>query len=148
MAWTTLSASDVQTRFAGAEYDALKTKALASGLTDLVPKIIGEVVALIRGYVAACATNNLSAGETIPGNLKSTALDIIRWEMLNRLGLKVADDRATAYREALRRLEKVAACAFAVDAPDEPTQDTQSGGGVSLISSRDRLTRRDQMAGL
>lgn len=148
MPWSTITEDEVKTRFAGAELAALRQKALSAGQPDPLPSVIAEVIATVRGYVAACESNTLSAGATVPDNLKSTALDLVRHEMLNRLGLKVSEDRSAAWREAIRRLEKVAACAFAVDAPDEPIRETQSAGGISVVSKRDRLANRRTLTGL
>lgn len=119
MAWIEISVDDVKTRFAGAELTALQQKALSLGQGDPVPVVIAEVVDQVRGYVAACSQNTLGAGATVPAKLKSAALAMVRFEALNRLGLSVSEDRRESYKQAIRLMEQVAACKFALDQPAE-----------------------------
>ncbi len=149
MSWISLTENDVMYIFADAEYSAITTKALNAGITDLVSSTIANATNRVRGYVAACDQNTLNTGSTIPENLKNATLDLIRFELLNRLNLDISEERLQSYRDSLRLLEQVATCKFAVDTPDNPeTGTTQSGSSVTTVSSRDRLTTKPQTDGL
>lgn len=124
MAWITLTDTDLETRFAGAELTALRQKALSTGQSDPVPVVLDEVIDLVRGYVAAHTVNQLAVGATIPAKLKTASLAIARYELLNRLSMRVSDDRKQAYLDAIRLLEQVARGQFAIDEPEEAEENS------------------------
>jgi phage gp36-like protein len=139
MAWITLTDADLETRFAGAELAALRQKALSSGQGDPVPVVLAEVVDLVRGYVAGHQVNQLGVGATVPAKLKTAALSIVRYELLNRLGMRVSEDRKQAYLDAIRLLEQVARGQFAVD---EPVEAEVGDFGAPLPRVRERAQPR------
>ena len=69
----------------GPEIAAMKTAALQSAQGNPLTEVITQVVAEIRGYVAACARNVLGDGETIPSELVGAAISRIRFELATRL---------------------------------------------------------------
>ena len=149
MSWTTITQTDVEKLFAEVEYQALVSEAIDQGITDFLETTIANAVNTVRGYIAGCSTNTLNTGETVPGNLKSKTLDLIRFEMLNRLGMDVSDDRLESYRSAIRLLEQAASCKFAVDTADDPESGTtQNSGGTTVVASRDRIATRRRTDGL
>lgn len=118
MAWITLSINDVKTRLAGAEVEALQEAALAVGQADPLPEIIRQAIIEVRGYVAACRENTLGAGDTIPEELKSAALDLIRHRVCTRLPVQLlTEERKEEYRNALTLLRDAAACRFTLEQP-------------------------------
>lgn len=145
MAWAALSTDDVKTRVAGAELTAYETAALASGQANPVPLLILQVVAEVRGYIAACASNTLDADATkIPDKLKAAALDIIRYRITTRLPIPVTEDRRREYEDALRLLRDTAACNFSID---DPSSGEEMAGGVEIAKSTTRQADRDKLAG-
>jgi len=150
MSWITLNEDDIESRLSGPELAAYKTTALASGQGDPVPEIIAQVTAEVRGHVAACAKNSLDADlTTLPAKLESAALDVIAYRLLTRLPRAVSEDRKDAMRAATRLFERVAACQFAIDTTDNPaTDETATGGNVSVLRSRPRKASGGQLNGL
>src|SRR4051794_29328669 len=89
MAWITLTETEVQNRLAKAELTALKSAAIAAGQTAsaILAAAIAAVVGEVRGYVAK--KNTLGAAGTIPEELESTTLALIRRYLFTRLpGMK------------------------------------------------------------
>jgi phage gp36-like protein len=133
MAWQTVTDSDIVTRLAGAEIDALRETALADDQSDPVPEIVDQVVEEVRGYVAA-GGYTLGAGATIPGKLLSAALAICRFRAATRLPTEafLTESRKTEYRDAVRLLERVADGKFAIEEPAEASDETSSGPSPSF----------------
>jgi len=150
MSWNTLAESDVQTKLAGAELAALKTAALASGQANPLTAIISQVVQEVRGYTAACNQNELGAGETIPQELETAALAIIRYRLATRLPVAslLTDVRKEEYRDALTLLRSVAKCEFRIEQPATPTAQIISGPAVQQVSGECRRVTRTTMKGL
>lgn len=153
MAWKTLTADDVQTRLTAAEFAAITTAAKQNAQTAeaLVASAIESVTVEVRGYVGACKSNTLGAGDTIPDELETSALALIRRYLFTRLpGMKsLFDDiRQKECDDALQRLRDTAACRFAIVPPAEPADEQPAGPAVTLVSSRDRVATREKMGGL
>lgn len=146
MSWIEITTDDVQRKLAGAELTALKTKALSAGQEDPLPDIISDVVGEIRGYVAACASNRLGSGATIPEKLKSAALAMIRFRLATRLPVAslLTDDRRKENSDALSLMRDVAGCRFAIEEPDEVSTEV-IGAPMPKFGKRCRnFTRRTQ----
>lgn len=143
MAWVTLVVGDVKAKLAGAEVTALQTAALAAGQSDPVVEIIAEVTNEVRGYVAACARNTLGSGATIPDKLKSAALAMIRYRSATRLPVKsfLTEERVNENKAALRLLEQVAACQFAIDEPTTASSEVISMPTPSISGNSPTVTR-------
>jgi phage gp36-like protein len=149
MAWITLVEADVVSRLSSPETAALKSAALATGQADPLAEIVSQVIQEVRGYVAAHRANQLGAGETIPDRLKSAALALIRWRLVNRLPVKglLTEERAREREEAITLLRDVAAGRFAIDAPTTLTDEVESATAPA-ITARDRTFTRDDEDGL
>jgi len=150
MSWSTLTVTDVLTALTGPEKSALQTAALQSGQSDPLDGTVGQVVQEIRGYVAACRQNKLGDGATIPLELKADAIAIIRYRALNRLPTRslMTSSREQEYKEAIRKLEQVAACRFAIEQPAEVTDQVISGPAAEVVTSTPRRFTRDKLSGL
>lgn len=150
MSWITLAESDVQARLAGAELTALKTAALASGQTNPLTPIIAQVIQEVRGYVAACGNNRLGEGSTIPQELENDALAIIRYRLATRLPVSslLNDARKEEYRDALRKLERVADCRFRIEQPAVVSDQVIAGPAIEVAGSTTRKATREKLTGL
>lgn len=144
MSWITLSVTDVKAKLAGAELTALQTAALASGQSDPVVEIIAEVTNEVRGYVAACARNTLGAGATIPDKLKSAALAMIRYRSATRLPVKsfLTADRVSENEAAVRLMEQVAKCMFAIEEPTTASDEVIAMPSPSICGNSKTITRQ------
>ena len=150
MSWITLTEADVQTKLAGAELTALKSVALSAGQGNPLPAILAQVVQEVRGYVAACTQNKLGDGATIPQELETAALAIIRYRLATRLPVAslLTDARKEEYRDALTLLRACAACNFRIEQPATPSAQIVGGPAVAVASSQALRTKRSQMRGL
>jgi hypothetical protein len=155
MAWKPLIAADVQERLTASELTALKTAAIAGSQTSagIIAAAIERVTNQVRGYVAGCHNNTLGEAGTIPDELESAALAMIRRELFTRLpGMKGLFDepRQQEAKDALQLMRDVAACRFAIVPPASPAPEAEQAGGtgVVLINSRERIATRETMAGL
>lgn len=139
MSWITLVPDDLAERLAAPEYDAVR-KAAIGVYGQEQAKVLADVVAEVRGRVAACARNSLGPAGTIPSELRAAALAIFRWRFLTRVpGLKalLTDARRDEYNDALRLLEATAACKYAVEQPpDGQVEPVDTGALAPAISTR------------
>jgi hypothetical protein len=141
--WLTLTESDVITKLSGPEVAAMKTAALQPAQGNPLPEVIAQVVAEIRGYVAACARNTLGEGETIPSELLGVAISRIRFELATRLPVAslLTDDRRTANSQAIALLRDVAACRFLLVQPATAAEEQAAGGNaVEVVNQRPKRT--------
>lgn len=128
MSWRALTAGDIQTQISGDELDKLQTAALASGQTDPLPGIISQVTDEVRGYVGQ--SNPLGAGATLPPQVLSAAISIVRWRIAGRLSiggnaaLFQTEQRQKDYENALTFLQAVAKGQVFVEPPE--TEDANS----------------------
>jgi hypothetical protein len=153
MAWITLTESKVEARLTKPELAALLTAARQDDQTDagLLAAAISAVTAEVRGYVAACAKNTLGESGTIPEELESAALALIRRHLFTRLpALRNLYDaiREQETKDALERLRDTAACKFAIVPPVTAAPEQAAGPGVQVISSRTRIATREGLSGL
>jgi hypothetical protein len=150
MSWITLTAADLEARLAGAELTALKTKGLSAGQADPIPEILDQVTKEVRGHVAACTHNQLGAGATIPEELKSAALDMARYRVIDRLPVPslMTEARRTANRDARRLLELVAGCQFTIEQPATPSTASTAGPAAQVAASRTKKATGTQLNGL
>ncbi len=149
MAWITLTEDDIITKLSGPEKAAMNSAALQALQAAPLPEVIEQVVKEIRGYVAACARNTLGDGPTIPDELLGAAVTRVRFELATRLPVPslLTEDRRRANETAITLLRDVAACSFAIVAPDTPTSD-EVGAPSPQWSVRDRQFGRSQQDGI
>lgn len=153
MAWIALTESKVEARLTKPELTALLTAARQTDQTDagLLAAAISTVTSEVRGYVAACNKNTLGESGTIPEELESAALALIRRHLFTRLpGMRSLYDsiREQETKDALDRLRDTAACKFAIVPPVTAAPEQASGPGVQVISSRPRVATREGLSGL
>lgn len=130
MSWITLTPTDVLSVLSAPEKQGITTAALAEGQTaeGLLAVQLSETVDLVRGYVAACASNKLGPAGTIPPRLKAVTLFLLRYRIFSRVpGLDglLGKSREEEWKDAQTMLRDVAACRFAVE---DPQGDSTSGG--------------------
>jgi phage gp36-like protein len=150
MSWITLTEDSFLEQITGAEANAIKTAALASGQGEPLTNTLLKIVQTVRGYVAANAQNKLGEGSTIPQELESAAVSIARYTALNRLPVKslLTETRISEYKDALTLLRDVAAGRFAIEQPTTESEQVISGPAVEIVSSTTRQATRAKLAGL
>lgn len=155
MAWIELTEALVLNRLAAAELAALKTAAIGGAQTGagILADALSAVTREVRGYVGSCQRNTLGEAGTIPDELESAALALVRRHLFTRLpGMKSLFDelRQKELEQAIALLRDVAACKFLLVAPVTPAPEAQqpAGVGVTLVASRTRVATRETMAGL
>lgn len=121
MSWIVITEAAVRSTLAAAELSALRTVQLAAGQADPLAEIIARTVDEVRGYVAAYSQNRLGADGTIPAELESAALALVRYRLATRLPIKtlLTDARKDEQRDALTLLRDVAGGRFAIVPPDD-----------------------------
>lgn len=151
--WITPTAATVKARITGAEFEALKSAALASGQVadTLVTTCLARVVQQIRGYVG----NRYTLGEagTIPDELESALGAMWVYEFISRVpgtDKLLSERRVAAYDNAIVQLKDVSAGRFAIVPPttEAPAAEQASGPGISLASSSTRQASRTDLTGL
>jgi hypothetical protein len=151
MSWITITDAQILGKSAGAEVEAARSAALATGQADPVPGIVAQIVREVRGYVAGCDKNTLGPEGTIPDELLGAALNRIRFECATRLpgGALLDEDRRQSNRDALAMLRDAAACRLALAQPATATTEQIAGGNaVQLVSSTPRVASRERIKGL
>src|SRR5688572_3926612 len=115
--WVAITEADLLTQISGDELEALREAALAVAQADPVQPTIDQVTNYVRGRVAACDSNTLGAGNTIPDELLAHAVSIIVYRLMMRPAAATIDDkggsRKDAHDAAERILKDVAACEVA-----------------------------------
>lgn len=139
MAWAALTVADVESRIGGLELQGLRERAVADGQADPLPEVIIQVTDEVRGYIAAGGVQLGPAG-TLPPQISSSALAMIRWRLGGRLsapGLQT-ESRRKEYEDALQQCRDVASRKFVVETPQSagpetiPTPVTAFGGKTKL----------------
>lgn len=148
--WVSLAETDVIAKLSGPEIAAMKTAALQSGQANPLTEILGQVTREVRGYVKACASNQLGSGATIPDELEGAAVARVRFELATRLPVSslLTEDRKEANRQAVRLLEQVAACKFTLEQPATVSTEESAGSGVEIANRPTRQTTRAKLSGL
>lgn len=152
-AWIVLAATDLNDYSAGAKVNALRTAALAAGQTDPFPRVMADVVALVRSQIASCKRNQISAtASSIPPAVKSQAAWLVIQAMQGRLpGLKLTDEERGMIKNAEDFLAKVASCDYLVEIPLDPLVPSPyaMGGSVEVTDGVPvRTATRAKMDGL
>lgn len=151
MSWITLTEAHLENHLSGDELDALKTESLADGQDSPVDDILTEVTRKVRGYVGANPANTLGEAGTIPDELKDSALQIVKWELINRLpGMSfLADERREDQKDdAIRLLERVADGKFAIAQPETASDEVVNSAHVAVVTSRTKKATSTELNGL
>lgn len=149
--WIVLEKTDLLPYLVAAQVSAMTTAALAPGQADPFDDIMPDVVADIRGSIATCVRNGLSAtANAIPPEFKMHAAYMLLEAMQLRLpSLKLTDEQKAAAERGRKRLEKIAACEIAVSQPDDAEANAFGGtAGVEVVTRRQKVATAAQLDGL
>jgi hypothetical protein len=148
MAWIEITEAQLLTKISGPELESVRAAALADGQADPVQPAIDQVTREVRGYVAACAANELGDGDTIPDELLEAALALLAIRFLSRAaGLSIDGEdnpRMKAAEQAKTLLRDVAACRFAIVQPETVSDEVVGSPSPSFGTRCREFTRRKQ----
>jgi len=151
-AWIVITTSDLNDYLAGAQVNALRTAALASGQADPFGAVMPAVAARVRAEVQGCKTNQISAtANSVPPALKRETCMLILEAMQTRIPtLKLTEDQQRQIERAYAYLERVAKCDVPIDQPNDPLSpsNVQKGGDAELVTKTDRTSTRAKLDGL
>jgi len=147
MAWAAITEADLLNHISGTELESLRAAALADGQDDPVSPSITQVTNKVRGYVASCAENNLDSDTTkIPDRLMADACAMVIAAIIGRIpGYMLDEDKRTALSNALKLMEKVASCDYAIE---DPSSGSDAGGDMEVANNSTRVTTRSSLGGL
>lgn len=152
MAWITLETSNLLTVLSGAEFNALKSAALADSQDDdaVVAEQIETVTNRVRSYVSGNAANTLGPDGTIPQELKHAALVLIRNGVFTRLPALESlntESRAAEVRSAEAQLKDASNGTLRIAQP-ETAGTEQVGGSMEVLTTPTRTASRENTRGL
>ena len=150
-AWVTIDSGDLADYSVGEKVTALITQALDVGQTDPSARVIPDVIAIARGYLAAQGRNVLSAtANSIPPEAKTHVCWIAVEALQARLpGLMLTDEEKRMIDRAWEWLRDVAKGVIAISTPDDPiVPDVQAPSPIVVVDSPVRVMSRDKLAGL
>lgn len=144
MAWIKLTAAHLDEALAATELAALRTVQTAAGQKDPVPPAIARTCTEVGGYVAAAG---IEVGEpgTIPEQLLSAAIALVRWRIIGRLSVGAAakvfatENRRQEYLDAVVLLKDVATRKFIISLPEDPAEDQPRAPAVGVWGSATKL---------
>lgn len=149
--WITLTVEKVADYQVGGKLAAVRTKALASGQGDPLPKAIADVVRDVRVAIGSHPRHRLSAtADAIPPELELHTLALVIEAAGRRLpGILTEDDRKAA-DVARARMRMVSHGEIGVTEPTDPIAGsvTQAGPSATLLHATMLQTSRDKLAGL
>lgn len=111
---------------------------------DVLPEIVDAVVMEARGRIAACKTNTLADGVTLPEVMVHHVAVIVRYRLLSRLGLNVKSVRENEYRDARAFLADVSRCLVAIPDPAGSDDTQQHWPKPSFTTRKQQFDRRSQ----
>ncbi len=148
MRWTTITADHLKAAGHGAIVDRART--LAVGSLDPVQESIADALARVRRAVAA--GNVLDADPaTVPASLKSVAIRIALYALMERIGAPLSDDQKDTRRNDNSDLNRITDNRLRVEAPDTPaaTGEMQAvGRAIEAVNVPTRQTGRERNRGL
>lgn len=134
MPWSAINVPDIEAHLNTGELSDYRKH--VTSVTDPLPTIIRDVVAMVRGYIAGRYTLET---EGVPDSLRAVTIDLIIHRLAKRLH-RDGDgdmDRASAADRASKVLEDLARGAFALGEPTASTTYGKSGawGGATKFDS-------------
>lgn len=151
MAWSAITASDIEAALSGPELAAYRTKAGASDGSDedKLASIIAQVTDEIRAHIEDCPENRLGAAGTLPERVHHHAVAIIRYRLMNRLGLGISEGRTQEYRDARTFLERVSECKVKIELPDSGDIVTEANTPkIAVVEKITQQAKRENLSGL
>lgn len=153
MQWTPLTTDDVLSSITANELDKFGKAVTSVAVPDRIVPILADLVAEIRGFIATCEPNSLSADPTlIPPSFKARALAIARWRLLVTIpGYEPGDARKLEYEKAESFFNQVAQCKIRPEVADDavPTNvPADTPAGITVVSAPPKRTGRANMNGM
>jgi hypothetical protein len=144
MSWATITETDVKSRLAAPELNALKSASLASGQANPLAEVITRVIDEVRGYCAV--RNKLGPEGTVPDKLRDASLALIRARLCSRLPIEslMTETRKTERNDAQALLKIVAAGTFLIEEPTETTTEIISAPTPTSSTPTRNFTRESQ----
>lgn len=149
--WVAIVADDLNDYSAGAKVSALRSKALAEGQTDPFARVMPDVAATARGYLARGGQNQLSlTANSVPPEAKTHLCWLIIEALQARLpGLALKDEEKRMIDRAWQYLRDVAKGDIAIATPDDPTTpDVQAGSAITVVNAPERRFTRHRLEGI
>jgi len=148
--WITIAATDLNDYSVGAKITALRTSALAAGQTDPFTRVMPDVAATVRTYLAAGGKNELSAtANSVPPEAKTHFCWLVIEAMQARLmGLSLKDEERRMIDRAWQWFRDVADGKIGISAPDDPVaSEVQAAASISVVSTNTRKFTRTTLDG-
>ncbi|MES2705128.1 MAG: hypothetical protein V4726_00865 [Verrucomicrobiota bacterium] len=138
--WLTINDDSVREALADGEYDAFSALALTAG-ASVVPGCIRRTVNRVRGAVAASGKYALGPEGTVPPELESATIHLLRRELATRLpqsGIDFDDLRKDGLRDAENQLQEVREGHAGISPPEtlspsSPASDAGAWGSENQI---------------
>lgn len=118
--WITITLSDLNDARAAKLVEALRTKALAEGQTDPMPRIVTKVATEIRDSIAFGGVAVSATAEALPLGLKDVAVQKIIRVLKSRLLMELTEDERSDETLYQKRLEQLNRGAWPVEPTDDP----------------------------
>lgn len=118
--WINITLLDLQDARAGKLVEALRTKALAEGQSDPMPRLITTTVTELRDCIAFGGAPVSATAESIPAGLKDAAVQKVIRLMKGRLLQELTKDESSADSLYQKRLEQLTQGRWPVDTPPDP----------------------------
>jgi len=152
--WITLTEADLLSSLTESERVDFGTTDAPDTPGDRVPQLLSDLVAEIRGYIATCTQNQLSADATlIPRSMRANALAIARFRLLITVpNYQPGEARQLEYDNAIKYFGQVALCKFRPEPPEDPMKnpvpEETPQHGVQVVSAPGLRTGRKRMNGI
>jgi len=149
-AWLNIVDTDLNDYLVGAQMNALRTSALATGQTNPFTRIMQDRCNYVRNRISS----RIQISETeyaIPPELKTCACMLIIEAMSGRLAVAITltEDQVRMIERAYKDLEIAGTDRFPISDPDDPVSPSvQTGGGISVQRKRTGTLNGSDMAGL
>jgi hypothetical protein len=149
-AWVIIKDSDLDDYLLAAQMNALRSAALRPGQGNPFVRVMEDRAKYIQNRIS----NRIQISATpfaVPPELKTQACWLIIEAMAGRLAVavKLEDGQKTQIEDAKRDLDRAAKGELFISDPDDPVSPSvQTGGGISVVSSRTNTVTGKTMTGL
>lgn len=149
-AWVVITVTDLNDYLVAAQMSAFRNAALGKGQADPFTAIMHDRSAYVRNRISKRISISATA-YAIPPELKTCACWLIIEAMAGRLAIAIQlnEQQQKQIDRAYKDLDIAGTDDFPISLPDDPeTPAVQSGGGISVVSSRTRTATGRTMDGL
>lgn len=122
--WITITEDHVREALADGEYDVFSNLALTPGSDPVVGGCIRRVVNRVRGEVAASGRYTLGPAGTVPPELESAAIHLLRRELATRIpqaGITFDKLREMGIADAVEQLKDARKGELGITPPETPS---------------------------